>query len=144
MTEKKRRRNAKETSELAEQLYHENKNGKKQTDLAKEYGISKNHVWRLIERHKELKFRKDQDGCRDFEDKVLGFLDDEAKKVDMVDIMVFQGDLSEKNYAIVSIENPELTDPDDYDKELRYRIKKNLNYCFATQGFKLLEESDNE
>lgn len=144
MTEKKRRRSAKETLEFAEQLYNQKKGGKKQTELAKEHGISKTHVWRLIEKYKTSKFRKDQNGCRDFEDKVLGFLDDEAKKVDMVKVMVFAGELEDKNYIIVSVENPELTDPAEYDKELRYRIRKSLKFGFATEGFKLLEESDNE
>jgi hypothetical protein len=132
----KKRRTRKEAAELAAAVYSEYENGMRADEIAEKYKITKGYVWQLIVKHRES---PEIATAEDFDTALGNYLEKAKEKIK---IMVFAGDIQEKNFLTVSVENPELTDPDDYDRELRYRIRRVLKYCFATQGFELLEEEE--
>lgn len=80
---------------------------------------------------------------------LMGTIKDEFKQLgaletETVEMMVFIGEIKDKNFLVITVENPDITDPDEYDSELKKRIWSKLGaeakYGFAATGFKLMEE----
>ena len=130
------------------------KNGVTYTATAKKLKVSVKSLWNWTKSYENGKLKGPGDHQSDFEipGTLLESVTNDFKKlgaleVETIRMMVFIGDIKDKNFLIVNVENPEITDPDKYDKELKRRIWEKLGselkYGFATVGFKLLEETDN-
>ena len=77
------------------------------------------------------------------EDNLINGIIDESKTFDAVeeprtkDVMFYTGNLRDKNYFITSIELPQITDPEKYNKELEKRVRDSIKWTFVPKGFDL-------
>lgn len=133
-----KRRNKKETNELAKSVFDELNSGKSYEQIALDHAICTSYVSKLITKHRESLLQQ-----KEFDKSLCEFLEKESEKID---IIVFKGDISDKNLMVVTVINPELTNADDYDRELQNRIWKELRsglkYGFAAKWFEFLKETN--
>lgn len=106
------------------------------TKTANDFDISIKTLRNWVnEYEKKLNEKWEEKGFNSLGEKLESFDSQET-----VEVIVFDGKIKDKNFLIVTIENPKMSDPEEYDAELRRRVMNKLKYGFAAKGFYLMDK----